>query len=94
MKIPRRGFMLCLSSPSGAGKTSICNRILELDNKTTLSVSVTTRPKRPGEIDGEDYFFVTPDDYKKMVDDSGKRGGEIGIIDGIACALQHCSAWP
>jgi len=43
------------------------------------------------------YCFVKHKDglkYKKMVDDSGKRGGEIGIIDGIACALQHCSAWP
>lgn len=70
MNIPRRGFMLCLSSPSGAGKTSICNRILEIDTQTTLSVSVTTRPKRPGEIDGEDYFFIAPDDYKKMVEDS------------------------
>lgn len=69
LSIVRRGFMLCLSSPSGAGKTSICNRILELDPQTTLSVSVTTRPQRPGEIDGKDYFFVSPDEYKRMVNE-------------------------
>jgi guanylate kinase len=65
--IPRRGFMLCLSSPSGAGKTSICNRLLELDDQTTLSISVTTRPQRPGEVDGKDYFFVSPEAYKRLV---------------------------
>ncbi len=70
MNIPRRGFMLCLSSPSGAGKTSICSRLLEIDSQTTLSVSVTTRPKRPGEIDGEDYFFIAQDSYKKMVEEA------------------------
>ncbi len=67
LSISRRGFMLCLSSPSGAGKTSICSRVLDLDPQTTLSVSVTTRPKRPGEVDGEDYFFVGPEKYKEMV---------------------------
>lgn len=67
ISIPRRGFMLCLSSPSGAGKTSICSRVLQLDTNTTLSVSVTTRPQRPGESEGDDYFFVSPDRYKKMV---------------------------
>jgi len=68
MNIPRRGFMLCLSSPSGAGKTSICNRILEIDSQTTLSISVTTREQRPGEIHGQDYFFIPSEDYKNMVD--------------------------
>lgn len=67
VNIPRRGFMLCLSSPSGAGKTSICGRVLQLDSNTTLSISVTTRPMRPGEVNGKDYFFVSTDDYKEMV---------------------------
>lgn len=67
ISISRRGFMLCLSSPSGAGKTSICGKVLELEPKATLSVSVTTRLMRPGEIDGVDYFFVTPERYKEMV---------------------------
>jgi guanylate kinase len=65
--IPRRGFMLCLSSPSGAGKTTICKKLLETDDNMSLSVSVTTRPKRPGEIEGQDYFFVDRNQFDQMV---------------------------
>jgi guanylate kinase len=50
--------MLVLSSPSGAGKTSIARGLLDLEPELTLSVSVTTRPKRPGERDGVDYHFI------------------------------------
>jgi guanylate kinase len=56
--IPRRGFLLVLSSPSGAGKTTIAHRLLERDPGLSLSVSVTTRPARPGEIEGRDYTFI------------------------------------
>ena len=56
--IRRRGLMLVLSSPSGAGKTSIAHGLLELEPELTLSVSVTTRPRRPGERDGVDYYFI------------------------------------
>lgn len=65
--IPRRGFMLCLSSPSGAGKTTICKKLLETDDNMSLSVSVTTRPMRPGEIEGQDYFFVDSQQFDQMV---------------------------
>lgn len=57
--IKRRGLMLVLSSPSGAGKTTLAKRLLETDRNFTMSVSVTTRPKRPSEIHGQDYLFVT-----------------------------------
>ncbi len=65
--ITRRGFMLVLSSPSGAGKTAIAHRILETEDNMSLSVSVTTRPPRPGEINGKDYFFVDRPTFDGMV---------------------------
>lgn len=67
LSIERRGLMLVLSSPSGAGKTTISRRLLELDDNLTLSVSMTTRPIRPGEIDGVDYRFVDEAVFKGMV---------------------------
>ena len=65
----RRGLLIVLSSPSGAGKSTISRMLLEADPKVTMSVSVTTRPKRPGEVDGEDYRFVDDAEFKRMVDD-------------------------
>jgi|SRR5579871_5964313 guanylate kinase len=57
-KIARRGLMFVLSSPSGAGKTTLSRMLLKADRRITLSISVTTRPKRPGEVDGRDYHFI------------------------------------
>ena len=65
-EITRKGLMFVLSSPSGAGKTSLSRKLLELDKELFLSISYTTRPPRPGEIDGEDYFFVDNDDFELM----------------------------
>ncbi|MCQ2913625.1 MAG: guanylate kinase [Alphaproteobacteria bacterium] len=65
--IKRRGLMLILSSPSGTGKTAIAHQILEKDNNFFLSVSVTTRAPRPGEVDGKDYYFVERKKYDEMV---------------------------
>ena len=65
----RRGLMLVLSSPSGAGKTTISRVLLERDDNLTMSVSATTRPMRPGEVDGEDYFFVDKIKFNKMITD-------------------------
>lgn len=59
--------MLVLSSPSGAGKTTIARKVLEREKDLTHSVSVTTRPKRPSEKDGVDYFFVNDATFTKMV---------------------------
>ena len=67
MTITRRGLMLVLSSPSGAGKTTISRRLLEAERDLVLSVSATTRPRRPGEVDGRDYFFVDPTEFNLMV---------------------------
>jgi guanylate kinase len=66
-KIRRRGLMLVLSSPSGAGKTTLSRRLLEEDSDITMSVSVTTRPPRPGELDGKDYHFVDHARFESMV---------------------------
>ena len=63
----RRGLMLVLSSPSGAGKTTIAREILSRDANLRISVSVTTRPKRPGEVEGHDYSFVEEEDFRQMV---------------------------
>jgi guanylate kinase len=67
MEIRRRGLMLVLSSPSGAGKTTISRRLLERDRTLSISVSVTTRPPRAGEVHGRDYFFIDPAAFDRMV---------------------------
>ncbi|MGV8996923.1 MAG: guanylate kinase [Parvibaculaceae bacterium] len=63
INVHRRGLMLVLSSPSGAGKTTLSRALLAGDDAITMSVSMTTRPPRPGEINGVDYFFVTTEDF-------------------------------
>ena len=65
--IRRRGFLLVLSSPSGAGKTTLTRRLVEGDPELTLSVSVTTRPPRKGEIDGRDYLFIEQPRFDEMI---------------------------
>ena len=64
--ITRRGIMLVLSSPSGAGKTSICNRLLQQGKELKLSVSATTRQRRPGEVEGKDYYFVSKKKFANL----------------------------
>ena len=66
-RIARRGVLFVLSSPSGAGKTTLARRLLRDEPGLTLSVSATTRPMRAGETEGVDYFFVTPDRFDAMV---------------------------
>src|ERR1700754_4860078 len=69
--VARRGLMLVLSSPSGAGKTTLSRRLLEADSGVELSVSVTTRRKRPGEIDARDYHFIDRAAFEAMVAGNG-----------------------
>ncbi len=65
--INRRGLMLVLSSPSGAGKSSISRQLLEADDNLHLSVSATSRKRRPGEVEGVDYSFVSNEDFQLMI---------------------------
>jgi guanylate kinase len=65
-KIERRGLLLVLSSPSGAGKTTLARRLIEADRGISMSVSVTTRAPRPGEVDGYDYRFIDEASFKRM----------------------------
>jgi guanylate kinase len=70
--IERRGLLLVLSSPSGAGKTTLARRLIDADRDISMSVSVTTRKPRPGEEHGRDYNFLEEAEFKRMAD-----GGEL-----------------
>jgi guanylate kinase len=63
----RRGLLIVLSSPSGAGKSTISRMLLDADPDVTMSVSATTRPARPGEVEGADYFFVDDAEFDRMI---------------------------
>ncbi len=63
----RRGLLFVLSSPSGAGKSTIARLLLEADDGIAMSVSATTRPMRPGEVHGRDYYFVDDAEFERMV---------------------------
>ena len=84
--ITRQGLMLVLSSPSGAGKTSIARALLSLDEEITMSVSATTRPRRPGETEGKDYFFI---DEQKFKTDVNK-----GLFLEYACVFENYYGTP
>jgi guanylate kinase len=68
MAIPRRGLMLILSSPSGAGKSTLTRQLVADQSDIRLSISVTTRPKRPSEIEGRHYHFIEAAAFKSMRD--------------------------
>jgi guanylate kinase len=65
----RRGLLIVLSSPSGAGKTTISRKLMEGDPSITMSVSATTRPMRAGEIEGRDYRFVSDSEFERLIAD-------------------------
>ena len=65
----RRGLLIVLSSPSGAGKSTISRMLLAADREVTMSISATTRPKRPGEVDDVDYHFVDGATFDRMIDE-------------------------
>ena len=67
VEISRRGFIIVLSSPSGAGKTTLTRKLLDSDPSLALSISVTTRPRRPNEVDGVHYYFITKARFDEMV---------------------------
>jgi guanylate kinase len=84
--LQRRGLMLILSSPSGAGKTTIANRLLKRDRNLKLSISVTTRPRRPGEVDGQDYHFIDRARFDQLV-------GENALLE-HAVVFDNCYGTP
>ena len=84
--VARRGLMLVLSSPSGAGKTTLSRRLLESQQDIVLSVSVTTRPRRPNERDGVDYHFVTMAQFE--------RARAEGEFLEHATVFEHCYGTP
>jgi guanylate kinase len=67
-EIERRGLLLVMSSPSGAGKTTLSRRLLASDTGITMSISVTTRAPRPGEADGKDYHFISHEEFARLRD--------------------------
>ncbi|HKK97445.1 MAG TPA: guanylate kinase [Marivita sp.] len=67
----RRGLLIILSSPSGAGKSTLSRQLLDWDPSLSFSVSATTRPPRPGEVDGEHYHFLTEEQFKRDVSNDG-----------------------
>ena len=69
--LSRRGLLFVLSSPSGAGKSTLTRRLLETDPNFRLSISATTRPARPGEVEGKHYFFKTRGEFEAMAADDG-----------------------
>lgn len=69
-KIKRCGLILVLSSPSGAGKTTIANHIIKTNKNLHFSISYTTRPKRPNEVHGQDYYFVSETTFNKLLNNN------------------------
>jgi len=69
MKSQRRGLMIVLSSPSGAGKTTLTRQLLSENKNMTMSVSATTRRARSGEVEGRDYYFVDKTQFSSMMDE-------------------------
>lgn len=68
-RTPRRGVLLIVASPSGAGKTSLCRRLMADHGKLELSISMTTRAIRPGEVADRDYHFVSPEEFQRLIDE-------------------------
>ena len=68
-RTPRRGVLLIVASPSGAGKTSLCRRLMADHGALELSISMTTRPIRPGEVADRDYHFVTHEEFQRLIDE-------------------------
>src|SRR4030088_2324498 len=65
----KRGLVIVISGPSGVGKDTLIKRLLELDPNLRYSVSCTTRPPRPGEVDGVDYSFVSRERFKQLIEE-------------------------
>ena len=87
---PRRGVLLIVASPSGAGKTSLCRRLMADHGGLELSISMTTRAIRPGEVHGRDYHFVSHEEFQRLVD----RGRVPGMGRRARPPLRHAARAP
>lgn len=94
----RRGLMLVLSSPSGAGKTTLARGLLEANSNLSMSISATTRPRRSNEVDGRDYHFISPGEFEAKIAEGaflehatvfGHRYGTLKapVLDGLSRGL-------
>ena len=79
--------MIVISSPSGAGKTSVCKKLLELDSELRASISVTTRKPRNNETNGIDYIFISKEDFDKKISQVGNALKANGFVKGDVIAL-------
>jgi guanylate kinase len=70
IRLDHESLLIIISSPSGAGKTSVCKKILEIDDSIQLSISATTRKARENEVDGIDYNFISRDNFQKKIQDN------------------------
>lgn len=80
ISIKRRGLMYVLSSPSGAGKTTITRELLKQNDDLEISISATTRQRRAGEVHAQDYYFVSPEEFRDMID-SGQMLEHAKVFD-------------
>ena len=82
--IARRGLMLVLSSPSGAGKTTIARKLRESDPGIEMPISHTTRPERNGERNGKDYFFIDRETFARTIKPTARWLGEVARVNSLA----------
>lgn len=83
MPLTREGLLLIISGPSGVGKGTVCRALMERNDNMRFSVSCTTRPPRPGEVDGLHYFFKTREEFEQMV----KEGAFLEHMPGVRPAF-------
>ena len=98
MPLTREGLLLIISGPSGVGKGTVCRALMERNDNMRFSVSCTTRPPRPGEVDGLHYFFKTREEFEQMVKEGifmarpGPMWSSSGQRAWIFCWISTCMA--
>ena len=93
VEVSRRGLVLVLSSPSGAGKSTLARHLLTSDDNIAMSVSVTTRQPRPGEVDGKDYHFISMDKFKHMQENDELLESAIVFDNGYGTPAKPVEDW-